>query len=98
MEFFRIKKDIPFMSYARTTTVVSAVTFVLAVFFLFTRGLNLSVEFTGGTVMELHYSAAIEPSKVQASLAQAGYTDSAVQNFGTSADILVRLPLKAGVS
>jgi preprotein translocase subunit SecF len=49
MEFFRLKKDIPFMSYARTTTVISAVTFVLAVFFLFTRGLNLSVEFTGGT-------------------------------------------------
>jgi preprotein translocase subunit SecF len=98
MEFFRLKKDIPFMSYARTTTVISAVTFALAVFFLVTRGLNLSVEFTGGTVMELHYAAAIEPAKVEASLTKAGYTDVSVQNFGTSADILVRLPLKEGVS
>jgi preprotein translocase subunit SecF len=98
MEFFRLKKDIPFMSYARTTTVISAVTFALAVFFLITRGLNFSVEFTGGTVMELHYTAAVDPGKVQASLAKAGYTDNSVQNFGTSADILVRLPLKEGVS
>ena len=98
MEFFRLKKDIPFMSYARTTTVISAVTFALAVFFLITRGLNFSVEFTGGTVMELHYPTAVDAGKVQASLAKAGYTDSSVQNFGTSADILVRLPLKEGVS
>jgi preprotein translocase subunit SecF len=98
MEFFRLKKDIPFMSYARTTTVISAVTFILAVFFLVTRGLNFSVEFTGGTVMELHYPGAIAPGKVQDLLVKAGYTDSAVQNFGTSADILVRLPLKEGVS
>jgi len=98
MEFFRLKKDIPFMSYARTTTVISAVTFALAVFFLITRGLNLSVEFTGGTVMELHYAGAVDPSKVQSELAKAGYTDSSVQNFGTSADLMVRLPLKEGVS
>jgi preprotein translocase subunit SecF len=98
MEFFRLKKDIPFMSYARTTTIISAVTFALAVFFLITRSLNFSVEFTGGTVMELHYPAAVDPGKVQANLARAGYTDSSVQNFGTSADILVRLPLKEGVS
>ena len=98
MEFFRLKKDIPFMSYAKTTTVISAVTFALAVFFLITRGLNFSVEFTGGTVMELHYPAAVDPGKVQAGLAKAGYTDSEVQNFGTSSDLLVRLPLKEGVS
>lgn len=98
MEFFRLKKDIPFMSFAKTTTVISAITFALAVFFLITRPLNLSVEFTGGTVMELHYPAAVDPSKVQAALAKAGYTDSQVQNFGTSADLMVRLPLKEGVS
>jgi len=98
MEFFRLKKDIPFMSYARTTTVISAVTFALAVFFLITRGLNFSVEFTGGTVMELHYAAAVDPGKIQQELVKAGYTDSSVQNFGTSSDILVRLPLKEGVS
>jgi len=98
MEFFRLKKDIPFMSFAKTTTVISAVTFALAVFFLITRGLNLSVEFTGGTVMELHYPAAVDPGKVQSALVKAGYTDSQVQNFGTSADLMVRLPLREGVS
>src|SRR5579859_5605325 len=98
MEFFRLKKDIPFMSFAKTTTVISSITFALAVFFLITRPLNLSVEFTGGTVMELHYPAAIDPGKVQSALAKAGYSDATVQNFGTSADLLVRLPLKEGVS
>jgi preprotein translocase subunit SecF len=98
MEFFRLKKDIPFMTYARSTTIVSAITFLLAVYFLFVNGLNLSVEFTGGTVMELHYPAAVESAKVQEKLVQAGYTDSQVQNFGTASDILVRLPLKSGES
>jgi preprotein translocase subunit SecF len=98
MEFFRLKKDIPFMTYARSTTVLSAITFVLAVFFLVTRGLNFSVEFTGGTVMELHYAAPVESAKVQAELAKAGYQDCQVQNFGTASDILVRLPLKPGES
>jgi preprotein translocase subunit SecF len=97
MEFFRLKKDIPFMSYARTTTIISAVTFVLAVFFLVTRGLAWSVEFTGGTVIEMHYPAAVEPAKVKVELEKAGL-DAEVQTFGTSADILVRMPLKEGVS
>jgi preprotein translocase subunit SecF len=98
MEFFRLKKDIPFMTYARSTTIVSAVTFILAVFFLITNGLNLSVEFTGGTVIELHYPSSIAPDKVQASLSKTGFQDAEVQNFGTSSDILIRLRLKEGVS
>ena len=55
MELFRIKKDIPFMSYGRITTAISLLTFILAVFFLATKGLNYGVDFTGGTVMEVHY-------------------------------------------
>jgi preprotein translocase subunit SecF len=98
MEFFRLKKDIPFMSYARSTTILSAITFALAVFFLFTNGLNLSVEFTGGTVIELHYPKPVESAKVQDRLVAAGFADSQVQNFGTASDILVRLPLKEGQS
>lgn len=98
MEFFRLKKDIPFMRYARSTTIVSAITFALAVFFLFTNGLNLSVEFTGGTVIELHYPKPVESAKVQDRLVAAGFADSQVQNFGTASDILVRLPLKEGQS
>ncbi len=98
MEFFRFKRDIPFMTYARSTTVVSLITFLFAIFFLVTRGLNFGVEFTGGTVIEVHYQQAVEPGRVQDSLAKAGLLDSSVQNFGTSADLIIRMPLREGVS
>ncbi len=98
MEFFRFKRDIPFMTYARSTTVASLITFILAVFFLATKGLNFGVEFTGGTVIEVHYSQAADPGKVQDQLAKAGFADSSVQNFGTASDVIIRMPLKEGVS
>lgn len=96
MEFFRIKKDIPFMSYGRFTTAVSLVTFIAAVFLLATRGLHFGIDFTGGTVMEVHYGHVVDIEKVRSSLSS--LPDVSVQNFGTSADVLVRLPLKADVS
>jgi len=95
MEFFRISKDIPFMRHALVFNVISLITFVLAVFFLFSRGLHLSVEFTGGTLIEVSYSQAADLEKVRGALAKAGYTDTAVQNFGSSRDVLIRMPLKA---
>ena len=60
MEFFKIRKDIPFMRHALIFNVISLVTFIAAVFFLFSRGLHLSVEFTGGTLMEVSYSQAAD--------------------------------------
>ncbi|WP_303787100.1 protein translocase subunit SecF [Azovibrio restrictus] len=96
MELFRIKKDIPFMRHALVFNIISFVTFALAVFFLATRGLNLSVEFTGGTLVEVNYEQAADLEKVRGALAQAGYSDFAVQNFGSSRDVLIRLPLKSG--
>jgi len=95
MEFFRISKDIPFMRHALVFNVISLVTFLLAVFFLFSRGLHLSVEFTGGTLIELSYAQAADLEKVRGALGKAGYTDFSVQNFGSSHDVLIRLPLKA---
>jgi preprotein translocase subunit SecF len=95
MEFFRIKKDIPFMRHALVFNVISLVTFLLAVFFLATRGLHLSVEFTGGTLIEVNYAQAANLEQVRGALGKAGYTDIAVQNFGSSRDVLIRLPLKA---
>jgi preprotein translocase subunit SecF len=68
------------------------------VFFLATRGLHFSIEFTGGTVMEVQYAQAAEPEKIRASLAKIGFTDVTVQNFGTSRDILIRLPIKASAN
>ncbi|OQA34569.1 MAG: preprotein translocase subunit SecF [Betaproteobacteria bacterium ADurb.Bin341] len=95
MEFFRIKKDIPFMRHALKFNIISLITFLLAVGFLVFRGLNLSVEFTGGTLIEVQYAQAAELDKIRTGLSKAGYTDFMVQNFGNSQDVLIRLPLKS---
>jgi len=98
MEFFRIRRDIPFMENALVFNVISFLTFAAAVFFLFSRGLHLSVEFTGGTVMEVAYSQPADVEKVRRSITGLGYQDVSVQNFGTSRDVLIRLPAQKGVS
>jgi preprotein translocase subunit SecF len=93
MEFFRIRRDIPFMRHALVFNIISLATFLLAVFFLATRGLHLSVEFTGGTLMEVAYSEAADLNAVRKSLTDRGFSDPQVQNFGTARDVLIRLPL-----
>ena len=98
MEFFRIRKDIPFMKYALILNAVSFITFALAVFFLLTRGLHLSVEFTGGTVMEVAYTQPANIAKVRDTVAGLGYADVTVQNFGTSRDVMIRLPVQKDVT
>jgi len=98
MEFFKIRKDIPFMRHALVFNVISLLTFLLAVFFLATKGLHYSVEFTGGTVIEVAYEHSAEIQKVRGALEKAGYVDTSVQNFGSSRDVLIRMPLKAGQS
>ena len=98
MEFFRIKKDIPFMKYALVLNAISFITFALAVFFLLTRGLHLSVEFTGGTVMEVAYTQTADIGKVRETISKLGYPDVIVQNFGTSRDVMIRLPVQQGVT
>ena len=92
MEFFRIKKDIPFMRHALVFNVISLLTFALAVFFLLTRGLHLSVEFTGGTLVEVSYAQAPQLEPIREALAGSGYPDAQVQNFGSARDLLIRLP------
>ena len=98
MEFFKIRKDIPFMRYALVFNLISLATFLAAVFFLATRGLNFSIEFTGGTVIEVSYDKPAEVDRVRAALEKAGFADPQVQNFGSSRDVLIRLPLKTGQS
>ncbi|HKB59041.1 MAG TPA: protein translocase subunit SecF [Gallionellaceae bacterium] len=98
MEFFKIKKDIPFMSYGKITTSISLVTFILAVFFLATRGLNFGLDFTGGAEMEVHYAQSAKLDKLRAQLAGAGMPDAQVKTFGSSQDILVTVPVKKGAS
>lgn len=98
MEFFKLKKDIPFMSYGRLTTSISLITFILAVFFLFTRGLHLSVEFTGGTLMEVQYTQVANVDKIRADLDQMGLDQATVQTYGSTKNIMLRLPNKKGVN
>ncbi|NDP38217.1 MAG: protein translocase subunit SecF [Rhodoferax sp.] len=98
MEFFKIKRDIPFMRHAIIFNVVSLVTFLAAVFFLFSRGLHLSVEFTGGTLMEVTYSQPADLNLVRSTVAKLGLNDVQVQNFGTARDVLIRLPVQKGVT
>jgi len=98
MEFFKIRKDIPFMRHALIFNVISFATFVLAVFFLFSRGLHLSVEFTGGTVMEVGYTQAADVGKVRDTVAGLGFTDVQVQTFGSAREVMIRLPAQKGVS
>ena len=98
MELFKIKKDIPFMRHALVLNAVSFVTFALAVFFLFSRGLHLSVEFTGGTLMEVSYSQPADLQKVRGTVATLGFSEVQVQNFGSARDVMIRLPAQKGVS
>jgi preprotein translocase subunit SecF len=98
MEFFKIRRDIPFMRHALIFNIISFLTFAAAVFFLFSRGLHLSVEFTGGTLMEVAYSQPADVNKVRTDVAALGFADVQVQNFGTARDVLVRLPVQKGVT
>jgi len=98
MELFRIKHDIPFMRYGRLTTAISLVTFILAVYFLATKGLNLGVDFTGGTMMEVSYPQTANIGEIRSAVQSLGLSDVTVQNFGTSRDVLIRLPLTPDLS
>jgi len=96
MEFFRISRTIPFMRHVKLLNLISLTAFVLAIVFIVVRGFNLSIEFTGGTVMEVQYPQAAQVDEIREALTDIGYTDFQVQNFGTSRDIMIRLPTLDG--
>jgi len=98
MELFKFKHDIPFMSYGRYTTTISLVTFLFAIFFLATKGLNFGVDFTGGTVIEVHYAQSADLANIRKHLADSGQPDALVQNFGSSHDVLIQVPIKQNVA
>jgi preprotein translocase subunit SecF len=98
MELFRIRKDIPFMRHALVFNTISLITFVLAVFFLIHRGLHLSIEFTGGTVLEVQYPHVAQTDPIRQTLDKLNYADAQVANFGSSNSVIIRLPLKGGLS
>ncbi|MEY3724167.1 MAG: hypothetical protein RLZZ365_102 [Pseudomonadota bacterium] len=94
MEFFRIRKDIPFMRHALLLNAFSFITFLAAIFFIWQKGLHLSIEFTGGTVMEISYPQTAPLDSIRDQIAKIGYSDSQIQNFGSSRDVMIRLPLQ----
>ena len=98
MEFFKIHRDIPFMRHALVFNIISFATFVAAVFFLFSRGLHLSVEFTGGSLLEVSYSQPADLNAVRDQIAKLGLNDIQVQNFGTAQDVLIRMPVQKGTT
>jgi len=98
MEFFRIRHDIPFMRYALIFNVISVITFLIAVGALATRGLNLGIDFTGGTLMELSYPQSADLTRIREAVTRLGFGEASVQNFGSSTAVLIRVPLKEGAS
>jgi preprotein translocase subunit SecF len=96
MEFFKISRDIPFMRHALVLNGISLLTFLAAVFFLFSRGLHLSVEFTGGTLMEVGYSQSADLAAIRSTVDGLGIKDVQVQNFGTAQEVLIRMPAQKG--
>ena len=98
MEFFRIHRTIPFMRYSLILNAISLISFLVAVGFLVFRGLSLSVEFTGGTVMEVSYKQAANVEEIRGAIEKQGWGEFQVQNFGTSRDVMIRLPLQKGVT
>jgi preprotein translocase subunit SecF len=98
MEFFRIKRDIPFMRYALIFNVISLITFLVAVVSLTTKGLHLGVDFTGGTVMEVSYQQPPDLNQIRERMVKIGFSEPSVQNYGTSRDVLIRLPVKEGLT
>lgn len=98
MEFFKLRRDIPFMRHALAFNAVSFITFLAAVFFLFSKGLHLSVEFTGGTLVEVHFAQSVDLDDLRVRINTLGYRDVQVQNFGSTQDVLIRMPAIKGVS
>ena len=98
MEIFRVKNDIPFLKYRKIAAFISILTFVMAFFFLFQKGLNYGVDFTGGTIIEISYEEKANVDEIREQLTQINLNEIQVQNFGTEKDILIRMPLNENIT
>ena len=98
MEIFRVKTDIPFMKFRKISAIISTSIFIASILFLVTRGLNLGVDFTGGTLMEVSYPQAANLEEIRSTLKKIDLPEAQVQNFGTSSDVLIRLPVVENLS
>jgi len=98
MKFFRVKTDIPFMKFRKISAIISTSIFIASILFLIFRGLNLGVDFTGGTLMEVSYPQTANLEEIRTSLKKIDLPEAQVQNFGTSNDVLIRLPVVENLS
>jgi len=93
MEFFRFKKDIKFMKHFKVFNILSLIVFISSIIFISYKGLHFSIEFTGGTLIEVAYEKNAPVNEIRTSLKEMGYQDFQVQNFGTAKDVLIKIPL-----
>ena len=98
MEIFRVKNDIPFLKYRKIAAFISILTFMMAFFFLFQKGLNYGVDFTGGTIIEISYEEKANVDEIREQLTQINLNEIQVQNFGTDKDVLIRMPLNENIT
>jgi len=92
MEFFRIRKDIPFMNYAFAFNILSIIIISFSIYSLTTKGLNFSIEFTGGIDVQMSFTTPPEIESIRHKVEEVGYQDVPVQRFGAATEILIRLP------
>jgi len=98
IEFFPFKKTIPFMSWGKATVAISLFTFLFSVWALWDRGLNLGVDFTGGTLIEVRTDQPADLEHIRTVLAATGLPEISVMHFGSSQDVLIRLPAEGGAT
>jgi len=98
MEIFRVKNDIPFLKYRKIAAFISILTFVMAFFFLFEKGLNYGVDFTGGTIIAISYEQKANVDEIREQLTQINLNEIQVQNFGTDKAVLIRMPLNEDIT
>ena len=92
MEFIKRDTRIDFIGRRRIAALISISVIVIVLLSLFFRGLNLGIDFTGGTLVEVSYSSSVNTEEVRTNLRRSGLDGVVVQYFGTSRDVLIRLP------